>query len=104
MYIQRYKLSTPKICYVHTKVQALNTKNMLRTCKDITPNTKNMLRTCKDITPNTKNMLHTYKNSTCKDIISMIRNMLRTYKDTSSQHQKYVTHIHKYKLSTSELC
>ena len=85
MYIQRYKLSTPKICYVHTKVQALNTKNMLRTCKDITPNTKNMLRTC-------------------KDIISMIRNMLRTYKDTSSQHQKYVTHIHKYKLSTSELC
>ena len=90
MYIQRYKLSTPKICYVHTKVQALNTKNMLRTCKDITPNTKNML--------------HTYKNSTCKDIISMIRNMLRTYKDTSSQHQKYVTHIHKYKLSTSELC
>lgn len=43
-----------------------------------------MLRTCKDITLNTKNML-------------------RTYKDTSSQHQKYVTHIHKYKLSTSEL-
>ena len=33
-YIQRYKLSTPKICYVHTKIQALNTKNMLRTYKD----------------------------------------------------------------------
>jgi hypothetical protein len=33
-YMQRYKLSTPKICYVHTKIQALNTKNMLRTYKD----------------------------------------------------------------------
>ena len=56
-YIQKYNPSTPKICYVHTKIQALNTKNMLR-----------------------------------------------TYKDTNSQHQKYVTHIHKYKHSTSELC
>lgn len=29
-YIQKYNPSTPKICYVHTKIQALNTKNMLR--------------------------------------------------------------------------
>jgi hypothetical protein len=29
-YTQRYNPSTPKICYVHTKIQALNTKNMLR--------------------------------------------------------------------------
>lgn len=40
---------------------------------------------------------------TCKDITLNTKNMLRTYKDTSSQHQKYVTHIHKYKLSISEL-
>ena len=68
-----------------------------------------MLRTCKDITPNTKNMLHTYKNSTCKDIISMIRNMLHTqknvtYKNIIPQHQKYVTYIQRYKLSTPKIC
>ena len=29
-YIQKYNTSTPKICYIHTKIQALNNKNMLR--------------------------------------------------------------------------
>ena len=41
---------------------------------------------------------------TCKDITLNTKNMLRTYKDTSSQHQKYVTYIQRYKLSTPKIC